>query len=101
MLFKSWKLKFVDAHVNRILKLNNKFYKRYIFIKSRRSTIHKSLVGRRVSVHTGRKYHNFKITNLMVGHKFGEYAYTKKLGHKIHSSARNKKRLAKMKIKRK
>lgn len=49
-----------------------------IKINSRRSTILKPFVGKEVWIYNGQAYIKRKITETMVGHKFGEFAYTRK-----------------------
>jgi small subunit ribosomal protein S19 len=49
-----------------------------IKIWSRRSTVAPSMVGRKVSVYNGKKFLSFRILQDMVGHKFGEFANTRK-----------------------
>ena len=49
-----------------------------IKINSRRSTILKPFVGKEVWIYNGQVYIKRKITETMVGHKFGEFAYTRK-----------------------
>ena len=45
---------------------------------SRRSMVLPEFVGLQVSVHNGRKFVPLKITQQMAGHKFGEFAQTRK-----------------------
>lgn len=51
-----------------------------IQVWSRQSCILPSHVGLLVSVHTGRVFVPVRITEDMVGHKFGEFASTRKKG---------------------
>jgi small subunit ribosomal protein S19 len=55
---------------------------------SRRSTITPEFVGLTLSVHNGRSFHNFFVTENMVGHKVGEFAPTRTF--KVHSAAGDK-----------
>lgn len=61
-------------------KNNKKGDKNEILIKinSRRSTILKPFIGKEVWIYNGQIYIKRKITETMVGHKFGEFAYTRK-----------------------
>lgn len=61
-------------------KNNKKVDKNEILIKinSRRSTILKPFIGKEVWIYNGQIYIKRKITETMVGHKFGEFAYTRK-----------------------
>ena len=45
---------------------------------SRRSMILPSHVHKEVQVHMGRSFHKIKITQEMIGHRFGEFARTRK-----------------------
>lgn len=47
-------------------------------IYSRNSTIMPQFVGQRVSVHNGQKFITIHLKEEMVGHKFGEFAFTRK-----------------------
>jgi small subunit ribosomal protein S19 len=55
---------------------------------SRRSTITPDFVGVTLSVHNGKSFHNFFVTENMVGHKVGEFAPTRTF--KVHSAAGDK-----------
>lgn len=61
-------------------KIGKKIDKTEMLIKvnSRRSTILKPFVGKEVWIYNGQSYIKRKITETMVGHKFGEFAYTRK-----------------------
>jgi small subunit ribosomal protein S19 len=53
-------------------------------IWSRRSVILPKLVGKQYFIHNGKTFISLKVTEDMVGHKFGEFASTrKKTFHKI------------------
>lgn len=52
--------------------------KHTLFIWSRRSCILPQFVGCFVQVYNGRSFVGLKITEQMVGHKFGEFASTRK-----------------------
>jgi small subunit ribosomal protein S19 len=55
---------------------------------SRRSTITPDFVGVTLSVHNGKSFHNFFVTENMVGHKVGEFAPTRTF--RVHSAAGDK-----------
>ena len=44
----------------------------------RRELITSEMIGKRFQVHTGKQYITVKVSSLMVGHKFGEFAPTRK-----------------------
>jgi small subunit ribosomal protein S19 len=67
-----WKGPFVDVNV---------FYKPFhsnTKIWSRRSTVLPQFVGQKVHIHNGKTFVSLDITEDMVGHKFGEFAMTRK-----------------------
>tara|TARA_R110001592_G_scaffold275133_3_gene542162 strand:- start:6182 stop:6337 length:156 start_codon:yes stop_codon:yes gene_type:complete len=43
-----------------------------------------SFIGLTISVYNGLKYKKLYITENMVGHKLGEFVFTRKIGKKIH-----------------
>lgn len=59
-------------------------------IWSRSSVICKEFVWKKVLVHNGNKFIAITIKPEMVGHKFGEFAFTKRLGRTIHNLERSK-----------
>ena len=63
----------------------------FIKTKSRATTIIPFFVGLNFKVYTGRSYSKVYVTQRMVGHKLGEFAYTRKVG-KIHMPKRGRKR---------
>lgn len=86
------KLPFLDQKLS-LLALN----KKKIRTKSRDSVINENMVGTIMSIYNGKRYYPVAIVKKMIGHKLGEFVYTKMLGKSIHSSARNKKKLTKQK----
>jgi ribosomal protein S19 len=62
-----------------------------LFVDSRASTILRSMVGRKVGVHNGKDYIGFTIRDYMVGHKYGEYIQTRKVGIDMHFRKKGKK----------
>lgn len=72
--------------------LFNKFEKEYIRIFDRSAVITKEFLGKRVYVYNGVRYTSFLVRPLMVGLRFGNFSLTKKLGAKIHQTAKNKKK---------
>ncbi len=75
-----WKIPFIHYKLlDDIIKKNN-----FIKTHSRASIIIESFIGRTILVYNGHKYKKVLITENMVGHKLGEFAYTRKIGI-IHS----------------
>lgn len=63
----------------------------YMKIWSRNSVIDKRFVGTKVFVHNGKSFLPVVVNKAMIGHKFGEFAFTKRLGSSIHKKKRKKK----------
>ena len=75
---------FVDEHLlKKVDELNDKNDKRVVKTWSRRSTIIPDMVGHTIAVHDGRKHVPVYVTELMVGHKLGEFAPTRTF--KVHA----------------
>jgi len=69
---------FIDGHLlRRIEEMNQKNDKKVIRTWSRRSTISPEMVGHTVGVHNGKKFIPVYITENMVGHKLGEFSFTR------------------------
>lgn len=49
-------------------------------------------VGEKVTISNGKKFDELVVTQLMVGHKFGCYCFTKVLGGGIHVKSKKKKK---------
>nr|YP_010012170.1 ribosomal protein S19 [Capparis decidua]QOI12597.1 ribosomal protein S19 [Capparis decidua] len=68
---------FVAKHLLRkIDKLNTKEEKEIIITWSRASTIIPTMIGHTIAIHNGREHLPVYITDLMVGHKLGEFTPT-------------------------
>jgi small subunit ribosomal protein S19 len=69
---------FVEERLmKRIEEMNTSGNKRMIRTWSRTSTIFPEMVGHTIAVHDGRKHVPVFISELMVGHKLGEFAPTR------------------------
>ena len=80
-----WKGKFVDISILKSVYFLNFLDRENILqVWSRRSVILPDLIGRLVDVYNGKRFVRIRITKYMVGHKFGEFAYTKRMGSSIH-----------------
>ncbi len=78
-----WKPPYVHyAIIKKILKKKRK-YRTIIKTQSRSSTILQSFIGLIFQIYTGRLYIKIYIAEKMVGHKLGEFCFTRKVG-KIH-----------------
>jgi small subunit ribosomal protein S19 len=79
----------IDGHLmKKIEELNNKNDKKVIRSWSRRSTISPEMVGHTIAVHNGKKFIPVYITENMVGHKLGEFSFTRQFkGHSMKAAA--------------
>ena len=69
---------FVDTHLRKRLdEMNRKFEKKVVKTWSRRSTILPEFVGHTIAVHNGKKFIPVYVTESMVGHKLGEFSFTR------------------------
>jgi small subunit ribosomal protein S19 len=69
---------FVDDHLSKkIDALNESGSKKMIKTWSRRSTIIPSMIGHTIGVHNGIKHIAVYISENMIGHKLGEFSYTR------------------------
>ena len=71
-----WKGPFLDQFV--LKKILSADESTPIKIWSRRSYILPQFVGQTVAIYTGKSFLSVKITEEMIGHKFGEFASTRK-----------------------
>jgi len=79
----------IDGHLlKKIEDLNAKNDKKVIRSLSRRSTISPEMVGHTIAVHNGKKFIPVYITEDMVGHKLGEFSFTRIFkGHSMKAAA--------------
>jgi small subunit ribosomal protein S19 len=79
----------IDGHLlKKIEDLNQKNDKKVIRSWSRRSTISPEMVGHTIAVHNGKKFIPVYITENMVGHKLGEFSFTRIFkGHSMKAAA--------------
>ncbi|XP_063948735.1 small ribosomal subunit protein uS19m-like [Daucus carota subsp. sativus] len=88
-----WKEPFVDAFLMKMMQKGGKLANRKIW--SRRSTILPEFVDSFVRIYNGKTHVKCKITEGKVGHKFGEFAFTRKRRPKKDNSAVAKKKTKK------
>ncbi len=75
---------FVDGFLQqRVEAMNSRNEKKVLRTWSRRSTITPEFVGHTVAVHNGKKFIPVYVTENMVGHKLGEFSFTRTF--KAHS----------------
>jgi small subunit ribosomal protein S19 len=79
---------FVDAHLMvKIEAMNQRNDKKVLRTWSRRSTIVPEMVGHTIAVHNGKKFIPVYITENMVGHKLGEFSFTRQFkGHSVKAA---------------
>ena len=79
---------FVDAHlVTKVEGMNARNEKKVLRTWSRRSTIIPEMVGHTIAVHNGRKFIPVYVTENMVGHKLGEFSFTRQFkGHSMKAA---------------
>jgi len=69
---------FIDAFLmTRIEAMNSRNEKKVLRTWSRRSTVVPEMVGHTIAVHNGKKFIPVYITENMVGHKLGEFSFTR------------------------
>jgi small subunit ribosomal protein S19 len=79
---------FIDEHlVVKINDMNARNDKKVLRTWSRRSTITPEMVGHTIAVHNGKKFIPVYITENMVGHKLGEFSFTRTFkGHSVKAA---------------
>ena len=79
---------FTDSHlIKKVADLNEKNQKTVVRTWSRRSTIVPEFVGHTLAVHNGKKFIPVYVTENMVGHKLGEFSFTRQFkGHSVKAA---------------
>jgi len=80
---------FVDTSLlEKIEVMNRGADKKVIKTWSRRSTVIPEMVGHTLAVHNGKKFIPVYVTENMVGHKLGEFSFTRQFkGHSVKAAA--------------
>ena len=78
-----------DRLLNKVRAMNESGKKEVIKTWSRRSTIYPDFIGHTFAVHNGKEFIPVYVTEDMVGHKLGEFAFTRKFGG--HGADKDKK----------
>jgi len=75
---------FVDTHLlEKVESMNRANEKKVVKTWSRRSTVIPEMVGHTLAVHNGKKFIPVYVTENMVGHKLGEFSFTRTFkGHR-------------------
>ena len=79
---------FVDGHLQqRVEGMNSRNEKKVLRTWSRRSTVTPDFVGHTIAVHNGKKFIPVYVTENMVGHKLGEFSFTRQFkGHSMRAA---------------
>ncbi len=79
---------FIDNHLQvKVEAMNSRNEKKVLRTWSRRSTIIPEMVGHTIAVHNGKKFIPVYITENMVGHKLGEFSFTRQFkGHSMRAA---------------
>jgi small subunit ribosomal protein S19 len=79
---------FIDTYLaTRIDEMNARNEKKVLRTWSRRSTVIPEMVGHTIAVHNGKKFIPVYITENMVGHKLGEFSFTRQFkGHSMKAA---------------
>ena len=79
---------FVDGHLQqRVEGMNSRNEKKVLRTWSRRSTVTPDFVGHTIAVHNGKKFIPVYVTENMVGHKLGEFSFTRQFkGHSMKAA---------------
>jgi small subunit ribosomal protein S19 len=80
---------FIDGYLSaRFEDMNRRNEKKVLRTWSRRSTVIPEMVGHTIAVHNGKKFIPVYITENMVGHKLGEFSFTRTFkGHSMKSAS--------------
>jgi len=79
---------FIDSYLQaKVDGMNSRNEKKVLRTWSRRSTIIPEMVGHTIAVHNGKKFIPVYITENMVGHKLGEFSFTRSFkGHSMKAA---------------
>ena len=79
---------FTDDHLaKKVADMNQKSEKKVVRTWSRRSTILPEFIGHTLAVHNGKKFIPVYVTENMVGHKLGEFSFTRTFkGHSMKAA---------------
>jgi small subunit ribosomal protein S19 len=79
---------FIDQFLfDRIEAMNRRNEKKVLRTWSRRSTVVPEMVGHTIAVHNGKKFIPVYVSENMVGHKLGEFSFTRQFkGHSVKAA---------------
>ena len=82
---------FIDGYLQaRVEGMNSRNEKKVVRTWSRRSTIIPEMVGHTIAVHNGKKFIPVYVTENMVGHKLGEFSFTRAVQGTLHAGGHGK-----------
>lgn len=84
----SWKV----PYINNIFFSNMLQGAKSFNIWQRNSLIPYTFINRKFKIHNGIWFLTLNIKASMIGHKFGEFSFTKRIGHEIHGKKKQKKK---------
>jgi small subunit ribosomal protein S19 len=85
-----WKGPFFKVKLlKKVLEIKNKFKRFKVW--SRNCTILREFVNHEFDIHNGNKFIGLRVTNDMIGHKFGEFASTRRYAIKKKKGKKGKK----------
>lgn len=84
----AWKLPFIHS----VLFKKRNLYKKQLFFRLRNSSIPFFLIDKRIYVYNGIWLLSKNITKDMIGHKIGEFAFTKRSDTQLHLKRKSKKK---------
>ena len=74
-----WKGPFLDISIKRTFVRYGLLRSNKIFVWSRRSMILPDFCGKQFYIYNGKKFIICRVSETMIGHKFGEFASTRKI----------------------
>jgi small subunit ribosomal protein S19 len=79
---------FIDSHLMlKVESMNQRNEKKVLRTWSRRSTVVPEMVGHTIAVHNGKKFIPVYVSENMVGHKLGEFSFTRSFkGHSVKAA---------------
>ena len=73
-----WKVNLIDIYKEKIKDTTNDFEKNIFKTKSRNGIITDNLLNKKISIYNGNRFINVFVDQLKIGHKFGEFSFTRK-----------------------
>ena len=79
---------FIDNHlIAKVEGMNRRNEKKVMRTWSRRSTVVPDMIGHTIAVHNGKKFIPVYVSENMVGHKLGEFSFTRQFkGHSVKAA---------------